>query len=60
MKIVGNLLKVDGNYKKQVRGTTRCVMISMKYFALTGLERFCGNCYNAKKPGKTWKNLENP
>ena len=26
--------------KKQVRGTTRCVTISMKYYALTGLERF--------------------
>ena len=34
--------------KKQVRGTTRCVMISMKYYALTGWERFCGNCYIAQ------------
>ena len=25
---------------EQVRGTTRCVTISMKYFALAGLERF--------------------
>ena len=24
--------------KKQVRGTTRCVMMSMKYYALTGLK----------------------
>ena len=25
---------------QQVQGTTRCVTISMKYYALTGLERF--------------------
>ena len=25
---------------KQVGGTTRCITISMKYYALTGLERF--------------------
>ena len=29
-----------GLYEEQVRGTTRCVTISMKYYALTGLERF--------------------